>query len=178
MSYIKVAFIEKAFAKLCGSFPKIEANTFPEFGIGELYEMILGPIEYFLKEIPEKDPNYTVFNEFLEKYNKGSVISLTSRALANAFINTNTGLVSYHGYGLLDIRENVLKTNFTLIKCHNPWSLGGEWKGDWSDSSDLWIKYPKIKTELEFKNKDDGTFWIEKKDFSKAFSLFWGATKQ
>ena len=176
---VKIPFLEKAFAKLCGSFPKIEANKTPELSISDVYGMILGPIDFFVKEIPQKDIENAVYNDFLEKYKQGSVISFTSRRQGkDGDINTGTGLVNYHGYGLLDICENVLKTGFTLIKCHNPWSAGGEWNGDWSDSSDLWNKYPKIKKELNFSNVDDGTFWIEKKDFSRAFCLFWGAAKK
>ena len=139
--------------------------------------MILGPIKYSVIEIPIDDSDYNAFNQFLDNYRKGAVLSFSSRAQENSFMNMNTGLCSYHGYGLLDVCENVLNTGLTLIKCHNPWSAGGEWSGEWSDSSELWNKYPKIKLKLNFELKDDGTFWIEKKDFSKAFCLIWVAYK-
>lgn len=44
----------------------------------------------------------------------------------------------------------------------NPWGKG-EWTGDWSDKSDLWT--PEIKKELEYSDKDDGSFWIRVDDF-------------
>ena len=114
--------------------------------------MVLGPIGFFVKEIPQKGIEYAVYNDFLVRY---IIQKWTTRK--DGYINTDTVLVNYLGYGLLNIFENFLKTGFTLIKCHNPWSVGGEQSGDWIDSPDLWNKYPKIKKELNF---SDGTFWI------------------
>lgn len=86
------------------------------------------------------------------------------------------GLIDFHGYSLIDIRENVANSGFTLIKCLNTWAKGGEWKGDWSDTSDLWRKYPKIRSELEFDKKGPGYFWLDKKDLCRAFCVIWIAS--
>ena len=50
----------------------------------------------------------------------------------------------------------------------NPWG-SGEWKGKWSDNSDMWEKHPEVKRFLRPESKDDGKFWISKEDFSNNF---------
>jgi hypothetical protein len=38
-----------------------------------------------------------------------------------------------------------------------------EWTGDWSDHSPLWTD--ELKREFGWTDADDGTFWMEVKDF-------------
>ena len=50
----------------------------------------------------------------------------------------NVGIVGQHAYSLLSARE--VKTAFgteRLIRLRNPWGEG-EWKGEFSDTSDVW----------------------------------------
>ncbi len=50
----------------------------------------------------------------------------------------------------------------------NPWGKG-EWNGAWSDKSSKWT--PKLKKEVGFvEDADDGSFWMEARDFVKKFS--------
>ena len=56
----------------------------------------------------------------------------------------------------------------------------GEWKGEWSDNSDMWEKHPEVKRFLRPESKDDGKFWISKEDFSNNFEaisicMIWNA---
>ena len=80
-------------------------------------------------------------------------------------------MVNYHGYALLRILQDC--GEFTLIQCLNVWGKGGEWSGDWSDESPKWDEHPNIKAKVQFEKKDDGLFWIELKDFRKAFAVVW-----
>jgi calpain-15 len=49
----------------------------------------------------------------------------------------------------------------------NPWGAF-EWQGDWGDESDLWT--PQIMEALKYEpSPDDGTFWMNFKDFSDNF---------
>ena len=45
------------------------------------------------------------------------------------------GLVSGHAYSLLAAKE--LSNGVRLVKLRNPWGRF-EWKGAWSDNSELW----------------------------------------
>lgn len=92
-------------------------------------------------------------------------------------------MVNYHGYGVVDIVQNVADTKFTLVKCLNTWGRDGEWKGDWSDGSSLWKEssrsrknHPEVAKALNAESKNDGIFWIDIKDFHQAFCLYWVAT--
>ncbi len=48
----------------------------------------------------------------------------------------------------------------------NPWGYG-EWKGDWSDSSDKWT--PELMKECDHKIANDGIFWMTPEDFVTIF---------
>jgi hypothetical protein len=50
----------------------------------------------------------------------------------------------------------------------NPWGKK-EWTGDWSDKSPLWTE--KCKLQVDFKNADDGCFWISFSDYDKFFYI-------
>lgn len=53
-----------------------------------------------------------------------------------------------------------------LVQLRNPWG-DFEWKGDWSDSSDLWTD--EIKKQVEY-NDAEGLFWMSFKDVCYYFS--------
>ncbi|CAF0873883.1 unnamed protein product [Brachionus calyciflorus] len=170
-----VSLIEKAVAKQNGSFTNLDADLCSIKTDG-LFRMILGPMmtDSQVIKVPTTDTDHKIFNELVNNYMQKNVCVLASRASKNnELIDKSTQMVSYHGYGLLDIKENVCDSGLSFVKCQNPWSNGGEWGGDWGDKSNLWNQFPDIKKELNFENKDDGAFWIEKKDFSKAFSYIW-----
>jgi len=40
------------------------------------------------------------------------------------------------------------KLQLRLVKIKNPWGVGSEWQGEFSDNSKLWDQYPKLKEEL------------------------------
>lgn len=122
-----VALLEKALAKQIGSYHGLNGDNM--IHISEAGEMILGPSKFTNKIlIPENDDNLKVFNLILSFHKNGAIIVLTSADFGQ-FISTKNCLVNHHGYGLLEIKENIAGTNFTLIKVHNTWSrndLGGE----------------------------------------------------
>ena len=169
--------LEKAFAKLLGSYKNIDASAglcrcdgvrwdMPPLA----YAMILGPVDSMLVFFPDTiNDNFEVFDEFCKSYSNGDVLGLATRY--GSQYDSSTGLAYYHAYGFIDMIKNVEDSGFTLVKVQNPWSSGGEWLGDWSDSSDLWKKYPHIRKRVNFVSKDDGIFFIEKKDFYKCFSF-------
>ena len=54
-----------------------------------------------------------------------------------------------------------------LCQIRNPWG-NFEWKGAWSDNSDLWTD--DIKERIGWEDKDDGTFWMGWEDVQYYFS--------
>lgn len=54
------------------------------------------------------------------------------------------------------------------MKMRNPWGKGVEWKGDWSDTSNLWT--PDLKQKLGWTNAEDGLFFISLNDYLSHYS--------
>ncbi|RNA29297.1 calpain family cysteine protease, partial [Brachionus plicatilis] len=155
-----VPLIEKAVSKQIGTFKNL-ASGLNSISVNGLFHLILGPelkdVDDF--NVPEDENDLSAFEKLVENFKKKNVCCMASRHSKNKkLIDEETGMVSYHGYGLLDIVENICETDFIFVKCQNTWSKGGEWSGDWGDSSDLWNQYPQIKEALNFEKEDDGTF--------------------
>ena len=122
-----VSFLEKAVAKQISSFYNLNAGL-SAVSIADLYNMILGPLmtQSSVIDIPLSDTNFKLFNQLVDHYKNGSVISFSSRRSSNnQLIDNVTCMVDYHGYGLLEIRENVAKSGFSFVKAQNTWSKGG-----------------------------------------------------
>jgi hypothetical protein len=96
------------------------------------------------------------------------------------------GLVAGHAYSIIQAKEIInaptlgigaVKINahlgavekFRLVQLRNPWGTF-EWKGDWSDKSSLWKKYPYVKEQLHFVDADDGAFWMAFDDFKQYYT--------
>merc|ERR1712048_712575 len=79
------------------------------------------------------------------------------------------GVVQGHAYTILSVVQNVAGSQKDMLQLRNPWG-SGEWKGDWSDKSDMWSKHPDIKQALDPEFAEDGTFWIEAHDFFRNYS--------
>ena len=122
-----VSFLEKAVAKQISSFYNLNAGL-SAVSVSNALQMILGPImtNGLTITIPQVDTSNNVFNQLIDHYNNGSVISLTSRhSTNNQLIDNITCMVDYHGYGLLELRENVANSGFSFVKAQNTWSKGG-----------------------------------------------------
>ena len=58
----------------------------------------------------------------------------------NTVETTLTGLVAGHAYTILSVHEIISKGKpIKLVKLRNPWG-DKEWKGTWSNSSELWTQ--------------------------------------
>ena len=89
----------------------------------------------------------------------------------NSDRNKHMGIISLHAYSIIDYREVEIltkggKKKERVIKLSNPWGKY-EWKGRWSESSDVWTE--NLKKELEYKKADDGMFWMNLEDFIENF---------
>ena len=74
------------------------------------------------------------------------------------------GIVQSHAYSLLDLKE---VDGHKLLQLRNPWGRK-EWQGDWADNSPLWTR--RLKAKVSYKNKEDGTFWMNYQDFTLNFN--------
>lgn len=156
-----VLILEKAWAKIHGSYERIEAGqshlTMRDLTGAPAYE-------YFI----EKTPN--IFDLMLEADSKDYIITSGCNADNEAEVQylKSKGLVGEHSYGIIKAARVKDKNGNTVDLCQlrNPWGAF-EWKGRWSDKSDCWT--PELKKQLGVEDKDDGLFWMDFEDLNDFF---------
>ena len=77
------------------------------------------------------------------------------------------GLVEGHAYTIISAKSAIHNgQRIKLLKIRNPWG-DTEWKGNWSDNSQLWND--ELRSKFNYVNTDDGAFWMSLEDFVKYF---------
>ncbi|KAJ3444064.1 calpain [Anaeramoeba flamelloides] len=156
-----VQIIEKAYAKMFGSYEAIEGGFVHlclvnlTGGMGELFQMNK---EENVQEVNDG----RLWQKLLQYQNAGYLLGAGSHAGSDTHVS-DKGIVYGHAYGILDVQ---FVDNNKLIKLRNPWG-DTEWNGDWSDKSSLWTK--RMKQKLNWVDEDDGSFWMSYEDFTKNY---------
>ena len=180
-----VPLIEKAMAKLNGSYESLE--------MGSAVEGLLALTGFNCCSINlENISNDTdlIWTELLSMRKAGYALCASSGKQTIKENITEKGLVPNHAYSVLDVKEVY---GNRLIQLRNPWGRYS-WTGDWSENSRLWT--PEICRALGLKSKlrnsqkfeftsfrqednhyfninrsnyDQGVFWISLFDFVKYF---------
>ena len=158
-----VMLLEKAWAKLYGSYKQIEAG----FAEEPLHDLTGAPIKHLF---PRQK-----FEESWEYLLKASELEYAMVASSNPGSDSQTskaGIVQGHAYTflnatLLDTGEGEER----VVQLRNPWG-SGEFKGKWSDSYHGWKKISEPERKrIDFdSNRDDGIFFMTYEDFVKEFS--------
>ncbi|EFC48254.1 predicted protein [Naegleria gruberi] len=172
-----VPLIEKAFAKLCGSFESLHPVV-GNHGINPaevLLYLLSGKngknIQWYSAEgktIISQGKFYPLVESLLDS--KKSVPVCTSNANTKEGYVDEYGIVHYHGYSMLGYRKYP-QHGINLLHIRNTWSKQ-EWNGLWSDNCVQWAKYPDIASELRSVS-EDGCFWISYDDFVNHFCVLW-----
>jgi len=74
------------------------------------------------------------------------------------------------GHAYSLISARDVSSGVRLVCLRNPWGNDREWNGDWSDKSPLWDENPEVAQEVDFSPGDDGLFWMAFEDFITCFS--------
>ncbi|XP_041329866.1 calpain-2 catalytic subunit [Pyrgilauda ruficollis] len=158
------ALLEKAYAKLNGSYESLSGGTttegFEDFtgGIAEWYELQKPP------------PNlFKIIQKALQKGSLlGCSIDITSAAETEAV--TSQKLVKGHAYSVTGAQEvNFRGTVQKLIRIRNPWGEV-EWTGKWNDNCPNWSGVdPEVRERLT-RRHEDGEFWMAFHDFLRHYS--------
>ena len=163
---IWVMLLEKAWAKVNGGYANIISGL-PcealEFLTG------LGSLTYDTENMDADD-----INEYKYEIVKNVQIADQNNCLISCSTTSNqniekVGLVEGHAYTLVSFTQITTSQGkkVYLFRIRNPWSQG-EWTGDWSDKSKLWDE--KTKSQVNFKDKEDGIFFMNDTDFFKYFT--------
>jgi hypothetical protein len=164
---IWVSIIEKAYAKLHGSYENIEGAH----SISEALEHLTGGFsEVFTIGTPE---NKNLYKQML-KWRKHGHLMVCSTAphdeidLDKDHEANEYGIIHRHAYSILDVKQ-VGELHF--IKLRNTWG-NSEWLGRFSDQdSESWTDA--LKKKLHFVDIDDGIFFMEYSDFIKQFNYLY-----
>lgn len=186
-----VPFIEKAYAKLHGSFSAI-VGGYTHYALGDLTGY--SPRQIVFKEgfvgsegKWDEESVWKVLNQYKEwKSLIGCSIQPNPKDKNMVEAEVGNGLIYSHAYSLLDCNEINLDngTKQRLVKIRNPWGRG-EWQGAFSDESEEMTKYEAeinrvfntdiVETEKFEVNSQDGVFFMKYEDFFTYFNaLFIG----
>lgn len=159
-----VAFVEKAYAKLHGSYEAIEGGQ----TMDALVDLTGGLAERHL--IQNKDPH--LYRLIERARSSGAFIACSRKGDWRFSTKADpNGLVSGHAYTITEVRKiKHQRGEEKMVRIRNPWGDNNEWKGSWSDNDINWnLVDSNIKQEIGLQSKDDGEFWMSYRDFCKQF---------
>jgi len=152
-----MTLLEKAMAKIQGTFFRNEGDT-PRVGLNHLCGV------YAKTHHHDREKVEDLWKVYFEGERRNAVMVATSNT-TKSFIG-DTGIVGMHAYSLLSAHEVTHKgSSLKLMKLRNPWGRQ-EWNGAWSDKSQEWKDATDdLKKELNFRDADDGIFFMTFEDF-------------
>uniref|UniRef100_A0A3P9BL62 Calpain-1 catalytic subunit-like n=1 Tax=Maylandia zebra TaxID=106582 RepID=A0A3P9BL62_9CICH len=156
------ALLEKAYAKVCGSYSDMIAGT-----PSEAMMDFTGGVHINI-ELSQPSPSLWGLICRAGKSNTLMGCGTPPRTSGNEILPN--GLVAGHAYTVTGIKEMMSRGKIVyLVRLWNPWGKG-EWKGDWSDRSPLWQTVSPEDREMCLSVADDGEFWMTFEDFCKFYA--------
>ncbi|VUZ39950.1 unnamed protein product [Hymenolepis diminuta] len=165
------ALLEKAYAKLVGSYDALRGGTTSE-GMedftGGMCEMIdLGV------SAPEN-----LFNIMNRAHSRCSLLACSIDANPSEIeADGPLGLIKGHAYSITDVRTCLFQfrerggKHIQMVRLRNPWGNDREWSGPWSDKSEEWSRIsPEERMRIGLTFENDGEFWMAFEDFKRYFS--------
>uniref|UniRef100_A0A8C5PFA4 Calpain 14 n=1 Tax=Leptobrachium leishanense TaxID=445787 RepID=A0A8C5PFA4_9ANUR len=153
------ALLEKAYAKLCGSYEDMQ--------IGQVSEALVdftGGVNLTIKLAQAPTDLWQIM---LRAANSGSLMGCQTRSGPEMVLEN--GLVAGHAYTVTGLRQVTSKSGSeNLVRLRNPWGKI-EWKGNWSDRSPKWDQLGFKERLLLRKTREDGEFWMSLEDFEAHF---------
>jgi len=175
--------LEKAFAKMCGSFASLDGGTTEwamscmtgkdawaywkmEPGKWQRYNLVINDNPKNIRDVGWKDTDYwydsdAIFKRLRYYSRNGAMIACSGPDDEGAKL----GLVKGHAFSVLEVhavkKSIVSEDFFRMVKIRNPWGHmdatgAGEWKGTWSDfDHQSWDTYPHVRKLLGVKDTRD-----------------------
>ncbi|XP_073340051.1 calpain-1 catalytic subunit-like [Pagrus major] len=157
------ALLEKAYAKVCGSYSDMNSGTPSEALVD-----FTGGVHICIN-LSDPPPNLW---ELMCRAGKSKSLIGCGTPQGDTSANTvlPNGLVQGHAYTVTGVKEVISRgQTVNLVRLWNPWGQG-EWNGDWSDGSPLWQTVSPQDREMCLSICDDGEYWMPLKAFCEFYS--------
>ncbi|XP_069982093.1 calpain-A-like [Penaeus vannamei] len=162
-----VALVEKAYAKLHGTYEALEGGQ----SMDAMVDLTGGLAERY--DMGDTDNLKKLYTHLLKSSRNGAFITCSRKGdWRNATKADEHGLVEGHAYTVSGVARVKHEEHGTvnLIRVRNPWASGDEWNGSWSDTDPLWSGVPEEQKEkLGINSLSDGEFWMSYDDFIEQF---------
>uniref|UniRef100_A0A3B3TQB8 Calpain-8-like n=1 Tax=Poecilia latipinna TaxID=48699 RepID=A0A3B3TQB8_9TELE len=156
------ALLEKAYAKVCGSYSDMNAGTPVEAMVD-----FTGGVHMCVQL---SEPPADLWELMCRAGQAKSLMGCGTPQGTSANTVLPNGLVQGHAYAVTGVREVLSRAKAErLVRLWNPWGQG-EWSGDWSDRSSLWQTVSPQDRETCLSVCEDGEFWMTLQDFCKFYS--------
>ncbi|KAM9341659.1 calpain-1 catalytic subunit-like [Symphorus nematophorus] len=157
------ALLEKAYAKVCGSYSDMSAGTPAEALVD-----FTGGVHVCVQL---SDPPHNLWELMCRAGQSKSLMGCgTPQGKTAANTVLPNGLVQGHAYTVTGVKQTMSRGQVVnLVRLWNPWGQG-EWNGDWSDQSPLWQTVSSQDREMCLSVGDDGEFWMTLEDFCSFYS--------
>ncbi|XP_065055645.1 calpain-5-like isoform X2 [Rhopilema esculentum] len=179
------ALLEKAYAKLAGTYEALEAGNPSEAlvdftgGVSEYIDLVSGN---YANDLEKRKELFQKLSKYMDRQSMTSAsIKVTKREEMEQRLDT--GLIKGHAYGITAVEKIPLGDSFFssfntnrlfMIRLRNPWGEK-EWNGPWSDGSAEWNKVSKKERDkLGITVENDGEFWMLFEDFCRHFTNITG----
>ncbi|XP_023116954.2 calpain-1 catalytic subunit-like isoform X2 [Amphiprion ocellaris] len=157
------ALLEKAYAKVCGSYTDMTAGT-----PAEAMMDFTGGVHMC---IDLSKPPANLWGLMCRAGQSSTLMGCgTPQGETSANTVLQNGLVQGHAYTVTGVKQVMSQGKFAnLVRLWNPWGQG-EWCGDWSDQSSLWQTVSPQDREKCLSVADDGEFWMALEDFCRFYT--------
>ncbi|KAK0416655.1 hypothetical protein QR680_012613 [Steinernema hermaphroditum] len=158
------ALLEKAYAKLHGSYEALKGGT-----TSEALEDMTGGLTEFI-DLAQPPPN--LLQLMMRGFEMGSLFGCSIEADPNEWeARLPNGLVRGHAYSITGMRIVDGPNGQTpILRIRNPWGNEQEWNGPWSDNSREWRSVAEsVKQDMRLTFAHDGEFWMSFDDFMRNF---------
>ncbi|XP_063584758.1 calpain-A-like [Penaeus indicus] len=162
-----VALVEKAYAKLHGTYEALEGGQ----SMDAMVDLTGGLAERY--DMEDTENLKKLYTHLLKSSRNGAFITCSRKGdWRNATKADEHGLVEGHAYTVSGVARVKHEEHGTvnLIRVRNPWASGDEWNGKWSDTDSLWSGVPEEQRQkLGVNSLSDGEFWMSYDDFCEQF---------
>ncbi|XP_033991168.1 calpain-1 catalytic subunit-like [Trematomus bernacchii] len=157
------ALMEKAYAKVCGSYMDMNAGT-----PAEAMMDFTGGVHM---SIALSNPPTNLWELMCRASQTKSLMGCgTAQRETSANNVLPNGLVQGHAYTVTGVKQMMSRgKKINLVRLWNPWGTG-EWNRDWSDRSPLWQTVSSKDREMCLSVADDGEFWMSLEDLCEFYT--------